>query len=609
MHENYDLDLLLELVRTRQLRRLRELLDDMNEVDIAEFLDELGPEETVLVFRLLPKEMAAEVFTELEDSDDQERLINALSDKELREVLDELYLDDTVDVIEDMPANVVSRILRNTDSSTRSQINQLLNYPKDSAGSIMTTEYVYLHPNATVEESFARIRKVGMDKETVYTCYVTQNRVLLGVVTVRRMLLSSYDTRIGDIMETNVLSVNTHEDKEDVAQLLNKYDLYALPVVDGENRLVGIITFDDAMDVIEEETTEDIEKMAAILPSDKPYLKTGVMETWKARIPWLLLLMLSATFTGIIITSFESALAACVVLTSFIPMLSGTGGNSGSQSSVAVIRALSLDEIEFSDMIQVVWKEIRVLAVHQNGAGPEVAVQHLLYVVLEQTVALQQEGQGPVAAAGALFRQVDLLAHLNVRVARHLAGELQQALEPVLVGVALDEGAQQDGSHIHHGVEMLAEQGLVGVVDGVKGLSRGLYAHVGPHHFLSVVHEGQQEQKGLYDTLDGEALLKVAGKAGLSVAGHHINAQVVFVGLGQLGDVVGQAAHLGVMPVFFQQLLEKLVHWVILLVLARRAYPGREKPGRPTKGRSGFGTNIIYLTLYHITIENKRYFE
>ena len=293
MHENYDLEQLLELVQTRQFRRLRELLVNMNEVDIAEFLDELGPEETVLVFRLLPKEVAAEVFTELEDSDDQERLINALSDKELREVLDELYLDDTVDLIEDMPANLVSRILRNTDSSTRSQINQLLNYPKDSAGSIMTTEYVYLHPNATVEESFARIRKVGMDKETIYTCYVTQNRVLLGVVTVRRMLLSSYETRIRDIMETNVLSVNTHEDKEDVSQLLNKYDLSALPVVDAENRLVGIITFDDAMDVIEEETTEDFEKMAAILPSDKPYLKTGVLETWRSRIPWLMLLMLS----------------------------------------------------------------------------------------------------------------------------------------------------------------------------------------------------------------------------------------------------------------------------------------------------------------------------
>lgn len=360
MQEKYELEQLMELVQTKQFRKLRSILMEMNEVDVAEFLDELGPEETILVFRLLPKEQAAEVFAELEDSDDQERLINALNDKELREVLDELYLDDTVDVIEDMPANVVSRILRNSDPSSRSQINQLLNYPKDSAGSIMTTEYVFLHPDATVEESFARIRKEGMDKETIYTCYVTQNRVLLGVVTVRRLLLSAYETRIRDIMETNVLSVNTHDDKEDVAQMLNKYDLSAIPVVDGDNRLVGIVTFDDAMDVIEEETTEDFEKMAAILPSDKPYLKTGVFETWRSRIPWLMLLMLSATFTGIIITKFESALAACVVLTSFIPMLSGTGGNSGSQSSVAVIRALSLDEIDFSDLIAVVWKESRV---------------------------------------------------------------------------------------------------------------------------------------------------------------------------------------------------------------------------------------------------------
>ena len=360
MHDNYDLDQLLELVENKQFRRLKDLLSDMNEVDVAEFLDELGPDQQAVVFRLLPKDMAAEVFTYLEDSEDQEKLIGALSDKELREVLDELYLDDTVDIIEDMPANVVSRILRNTDASTRSQINQLLNYPKDSAGSIMTTEFVYLHPDATVEESFARIRKVGLDKETVYTCYVTRNRVLLGVVTVKTLLLSPYETRIGDIMESNVLSVKTHEDKEDVAQLFSKYDLSAIPVVDNDDRMVGIVTFDDAMDVIEEETTEDFEKMAAILPSDKPYLKTGVLETWKSRIPWLMLLMLSTTFTGIIITSFESALAACVVLTSFIPMLSGTGGNSGSQSSVAVIRALSLGEVEFADMLAVVWKEVRV---------------------------------------------------------------------------------------------------------------------------------------------------------------------------------------------------------------------------------------------------------
>ena len=360
MHETYDLDLLLELVDQKQFRRLKELLAEMNEVDIAEFLGELDAEQQAVVFRLVPRQLAAEVFTYLEDSEDQEKLIGALSDKELRAILDELYLDDAVDIIEEMPANVVSRMLRNTNAATRSQINQLLNYPDDSAGSIMTTEFVYLHPNATVEESFARIRQVGLDKETVYTCYVTQNRVLLGVVTVRRLLLSSYETRIGDIMETNLLSVTTLEDKETVAQLFTKYDLYALPVVDGENRLVGIITFDDVMDVMEEETTEDFEKMAAILPSDKPYLRTGVWETWKARIPWLMLLMLSATFTGIIITKFENALAACVVLTSFIPMLSGTGGNSGSQSSVAVIRALSLGEVEFGDMVRVVWKEIRV---------------------------------------------------------------------------------------------------------------------------------------------------------------------------------------------------------------------------------------------------------
>ena len=239
MHENYDLELLMELVRQKKFRQLKEALGQMNEVDIAEFLDELDVEQEILVFRLLPKDLAAEVFTYLENTEDQEKLIGALSDKELREVLDELFLDDTVDIIEDMPANVVSRILRNTDTSTRSQINQLLNYPKDSAGSIMTTEFVYLHPDATVEQSFARIRRVGLDKETVYTCYVTQNRVLLGVVTVKTMLLSAYETRIGDIMETNVLSVTTHEDKEDVAQMFSKYGLTALPVVDGEDRLAS----------------------------------------------------------------------------------------------------------------------------------------------------------------------------------------------------------------------------------------------------------------------------------------------------------------------------------------------------------------------------------
>ena len=360
MHDNFDLELLLELVAQKQFRRLKEILSEMNEVDVAEFMEEIEDDQKLLIFRLLPRDMAAEVFSYMEDSEDQEKLISALSDKELREVLDELYLDDTVDIIEDMPANVVSRILRNTDSTTRDQINQLLNYPKDSAGSLMTTEFIFLHPDDTVEQSFNRIREVGLDKETVYTCYVTRNRVLLGVVTVKSMLLSSYETRIGDIMETNVLSVGTHEDKENVAQMFSKYDLTALPVVDGEDRLVGIITVDDAMDVMEEEATEDIEKMAAILPTDKPYFQTGVIETWKHRIPWLLLLMISATFTGTILGFFEEALAANAALTLFIPMLMDTGGNSGGQASVTVIRAMSLGDVEFSDWLRVVWKELRV---------------------------------------------------------------------------------------------------------------------------------------------------------------------------------------------------------------------------------------------------------
>ena len=405
MHENFDLDLLLELVEQKKLRRLREILQEMNEVDIASFLDELEPEQLIVVFRLLPRELAAEVFAYMEDIDSQQRLISTLSDRELREVLDELYVDDAVDIIEDMPANLVTRILRNTDPSTRHQINQLLNYPKDSAGSIMTTEYVFLHPDDTVAESFARIRKVGLDKETVYTCYVTKNRILQGVVTVRQLLLNDYETKIADIMETNVLSVNTLDDKEDAAQLLSRYDFTALPVVDKENRLVGIITVDDAMDVMEEEATEDFEKMAAILPSDKPYLKTGVFETARARLPWLMLLMLSATFAGIILAGFESTLALIPALTAFIPMLTGTGGNSGAQSSVAVIRALSLGEVESGDLWGVIWKELRVsvlcgvaLGVVNFGkmllvdnlllGNPEVSVMVSLVVCLTLTVTV-----------------------------------------------------------------------------------------------------------------------------------------------------------------------------------------------------------------------------
>ena len=361
MYENFSPQRLTELVEHKQFRPLRELLTEMNEVDIAAFLGELEPDQQAIVFRLLPKELAAETFVEmdLDDSEDQERLIGALSDRELREVLDELYLDDAVDIIEEMPASVVSRILRNTGAETRQQINELLNYPKDSAGSIMTTEFVSLRPDATVSDCFQRIRREGVDKETIYTCYVTHNRVLMGVVTVRQLLLADAGTRVRDIMEDHVISVETAMDREEAAQLMSRYDLSALPVVDAEDRVVGIITFDDVLDVFQEEATEDIEKMAAIIPSEKPYMQTSVFRLWRNRIPWLLLLMVSATFTGRIIAGFESALASYAALTIFIPMLMDTGGNCGGQASVTVIRALSLGEIEFRDLPRVLWKELR----------------------------------------------------------------------------------------------------------------------------------------------------------------------------------------------------------------------------------------------------------
>ena len=362
MYENFSPQRLTELVEHKQFRPLRELLAEMNEVDIAAFLGELEPDQQAIVFRLLPKELAAEVFAYLDDSEDQERLIGALTDRELREVLSELYLDDAVDIIEEMPASVVSRILRNTGAETRQQINDILNYPKDSAGSIMTTEFVSLRPDATVSDCFQRIRKEGVDKETIYTCYVTRNRVLMGVVTVRQLLLADAGTLVRDIMEPHVISVETAMDREEAAQLMSRYDLSALPVVDAEDRVVGIITFDDVLDVFQEEATEDIEKMAAIIPSEKPYMQTSVFRLWRNRIPWLLLLMVSATFTGRIIAGFESALASCAALTIFIPMLMDTGGNCGSQASVTVIRALSLGEIEFRDLPRVLWKELRTAA-------------------------------------------------------------------------------------------------------------------------------------------------------------------------------------------------------------------------------------------------------
>ena len=348
-----------EYIARKRYADLRDLLLPMEAADIAALCGELD-EKVALVFRLLPKELAAEVFVEL-DSDQQELLIQSFSNTELKEVLDELYLDDTVDIVEEMPANVVKRILKHSDPEMRKSINEILKYPDDSTGSIMTTEFVDLKEDMTVEAALKRIRRTGPDKETINVCYVIdEGRHLIGLLSIRTLLLAEEDDVIGDIMERNFISVQTLDDQESTARALSKYDFLALPVVDTENRLVGIVTVDDAMDVLQEEVTEDIEKMAAILPSDKPYLKTGPLETWKARTPWLLVLMLSATFTGIILTHFESALASCAILTSFIPMLSGTGGNSGTQASTAVIRALSLGEVRFSDLVRVLWKEFRV---------------------------------------------------------------------------------------------------------------------------------------------------------------------------------------------------------------------------------------------------------
>ena len=347
------------LLDDKKYHSLRDILSTMNPADIAAVFDELPESRLPLLFRLLPKELAAETFVEM-DTDAQALLIRGFSDSELKEVIDELYVDDAVDIVEEMPANVVQRILTQADPEMRKQINEILRYPEDSAGSIMTTEYVSLRPNMTVGEAILRIRRTGIDKETIYTCYVTKNRTLIGLVSVKDLLLAQDDDETVDkIMETNVISVHTHTDQEEVARMFSKYNFLALPVVDTENRMVGIVTFDDAMDVMEDEATEDMEIMGGMTPSDKTYLRSSTFDLFKHRIPWLMLLMVSATFTGLIITHFESALAAQVALTAFIPMLMDTGGNSGSQSSVTVIRALSLGEIEFSDLPRVVWKEIR----------------------------------------------------------------------------------------------------------------------------------------------------------------------------------------------------------------------------------------------------------
>ena len=353
-------DALMELLDNKHYSAFLKELEELNPVDAAEFFTELPKKRIPAVFRLLKKDTAADIFAEL-DGDVQERIIAAMTDREISAILEELFLDDAVDMLEEMPANIVKRILKSATPETRAQINRFLAYPEDSAGSVMTAELIELKKNMTCSQAIERIRKTGVDKETVYVAYVTdRSRKLEGIVPLKELLFADPDEKLEDIMDTNIVSATTQDDQETVASLISKYDLLALPVVDKENRLVGIVTVDDALDVLETEATEDIEKMAAITPTDKPYLKTSVWETWKKRIPWLLLLMISATFTSTIITHYENAIGTYAILTAFLPMLMDTGGNAGGQSSVTVIRGLSLGEIELRDILRVIWKEMRV---------------------------------------------------------------------------------------------------------------------------------------------------------------------------------------------------------------------------------------------------------
>ena len=370
---------LLKMLAEKKYASLRDILVTMNPIDVAGLFDDLEEKQIPVMFRLLPKEQAAETFVEMEP-DAQQLLIQGFSDNELREVLDELYVDDAADLVEEMPANVVRRILAQADPEMRRSINQILRYPENSAGALMTMEYVSLRPEMTVEEAILRIRRQGVDKETIYTCYVLdRDRTLLGIVTVKDLLLAeSDDTEIREIMTEAVISVNTQDDQEEVAKMFSKYNFLALPVVDTENRMVGIVTFDDAMDVMEEEATEDMEIMAAMTPSEKSYLKSTPFDLYKHRIPWLMLLMVSATFTGMITSSVEEALALLPALTAFIPMLMDTGGNCGSQSSVTVIRSLSLDELKFGDVFRVMWKEFRTAIL----CGATLAVVCFLKILL-----------------------------------------------------------------------------------------------------------------------------------------------------------------------------------------------------------------------------------
>lgn len=354
-----DKDIFIRLLAQREFKAVRSILDVMNEVDIASLLSTLSDKELALAFRLIPKDKAAEVFSNM-DTSMQTYLVTMFTEKELKELLDDLYMDDTVDMLEELPANLVKRILATVSASDRSMINQLLNYPEDSAGSIMTTEYVDLREEMTVGQAMAHIKKTGIHKETIYTCYITERRKLVGIVSAKDLMTTDDDVPIKDLMETEIISVHTHADQEQVAQLFTKYDLLALPVIDQDDRMVGIVTFDDAMDVMVDETTEDITKMAAINPSEKTYFETSVLQHAKNRIPWLLILMFTSIITGTIITRYENAFAAIPLLVSFIPMLMDTGGNCGSQSATLIIRGIALDEIRFTDLFKVMFKEFRI---------------------------------------------------------------------------------------------------------------------------------------------------------------------------------------------------------------------------------------------------------
>lgn len=391
-------DELFALLEQRKIKELRQTLAEMNEFDISEFLGEIWEEDTqrmAMVFRLLSKEIAAAVFANLE-VEEQETIINSITDTELAGIIEELYVDDAVDMMEELPANVVKRVMRTATPETRNLINQYLKYPENSAGSIMTAEFVDLKKYMSVREAFARIRKIGEDKETIYVCYVTSaKRKLEGVITVKKLLLSDDDTILEDIMDRNVIYATTTDDQEEVSEQISDYDLIAIPVVDKEGCLVGIVTVDDVIDVMEHEATEDIEKMAGITPSDKPYSRTSAVDIWKNRIPWLMFLMLSATFTGMIVTHFEDALATQVALAAFMPMLMGTGGNSGSQASTAVIRSLSLGDIEPADVLKVIWKELRVAFL----CGLSLAAANFIKMLLVDRMLLNNDAVTLMVAA------------------------------------------------------------------------------------------------------------------------------------------------------------------------------------------------------------------